>query len=379
MVGTGVGALNGILIKGGETLEAASKVSCVVFDKTGTLSIGRPRVQSFRRIRSKLSHQTRSEASALSDMDDDVLLWNLAVLERNSEHPLAEAIVRFVEDSIPTYLKSNPLAQPDSFNAITGKGASCQVGDHLVGIGNRSFGEGLGVYLSNETEKILSEFEAQGMTAVICIIDCEICGVLGISDVIRDDSRATVSKLKEMNINVWMVTGDNRRTAESVATKVGIDVENVVSEALPVDKVDVIKSLQREGEVVAMVGDGINDSPALVQSDVGIAISGDASHKVEIAAEAADMVIINQTHSVWTVLVCLELTRLIFRRIKLNYVWALLYNTCGIPIAAGIFYPVLNWKLEPTLASIAMALSSISVVISSLTLKLFVPSKFISK
>jgi len=239
---------------------------------------------------------------------------------------------------------------------------------------NRAFAKVLDIDLSEHVHVEMSRLEELGQTAVFCAINERICAVIGIADAIRPDAKVAISYLAEkFNVKVWMVTGDNKRTAKAVASKIGIPEERLVSEALPAAKVRIVQDLQDQGNAVVMVGDGINDSPALAQADVGIAIASGKS--VEIAAEASDMVIIGNQHSVWDIVIALDLARVIFRRIKLNFVWALVYNCLGIPVAAGVFYPLLKWRLSPTLASIAMALSSISVVSSSLMLKLHQPPR----
>ena len=377
MVGTGVGASHGILLKGGgAALQSASDIKCVVLDKTGTLTIGEPRVQRVERL---------SNLRSNNNLQD--VLWLIASLERSSEHPLAQAIVRYVSKEYPHL----SLGHAESFTAVTGKGASGIVQGTQVAVGNRAY---MKMIIRNDFDihlhELVSEMSTGGMTAILCAIENEICAVIGLSDVVRSDARAALTLLQnDLGLEVWMVTGDANSTAQVVARNVGIKSDFVVSEALPATKVRIIHELQRKhGRRVAMIGDGINDAPALAEADVGMAISVSSDKKcndksnqtysissIEIASEAADIVLLNDRHSVWQVVVALHLSRIIFRRIKVNYLWALMYNCMGIPIAAGLFYPWLHWKLEPLIASLAMALSSISVVASSLTLKLYSPPK----
>mmetsp|Transcript_18454 Transcript_18454/g.36929 ORF Transcript_18454/g.36929 Transcript_18454/m.36929 type:complete len:975 (-) Transcript_18454:67-2991(-) len=350
MVGTGVGAKNGILIKGGEGLEKLARVKAIVFDKTGTLTMGKPEVDAF---------------VDLKEMGED-LLYYVGCAEKSSEHPLAVAVVRYCEEKLDG---KRALFSPPDFKAITGKGVSCAVDGKAVMIGNRSFmaTRGLQVDEAGPVEKRLVEMENEGQTAILVSVDDEICAIVGISDQLKPDSAQTIKRLQAMNVDCWMVTGDNKRTAEAIAKRVGLSEANIIAEALPAGKVIKVESLQSEGKAVAMVGDGINDSPALVQADVGIAIGAGT----EIAIEAADMVLIR--NAVSDAVVAIELSKAIFSRIKLNFVWALGYNSMGIPIAAGIFYPWWEVSLPPILAALAMALSSISVVLSSILLMWWKP------
>lgn len=350
MVGTGVGAKNGVLIKGGECLEKLAKTTAVVFDKTGTLTLGRPEVATF---------------LDLEKMGDEIL-YLIGCAEKSSEHPLAVAVVKYCEEKLEG---KRDLFSPPDFKAMTGKGISCVVDGKNVAIGNRSFLAMRGMVVDEEgdIEKSLVDMENEGMTAILVAVNEKICAVVGIADKLKPDSAETIKRLQLMGIEVWMVTGDNGRTARAIARRIGLSDENIIAEALPAGKVLKIESLQSEGKVVAMVGDGINDSPALVQADAGVAIGGGT----EIAIEAADLVLVR--NAVSDVVVAIDLSKAIFARIKLNFVWALGYNSCGIPIAMGLFYPVWKVGLPPSIAALAMALSSISVVLSSLQLKWWKP------
>ncbi|GMH68335.1 hypothetical protein TrST_g1650 [Triparma strigata] len=350
MVGTGVGAKNGVLIKGGDCLEKLAKVTAVVFDKTGTLTMGRPEVATF---------------LDLADMGEEIL-YLIGCAEKSSEHPLAVAVVKYCEEKLEG---KRDLFSPPDFKAMTGKGISCVVDGKDVAIGNRSFlaMRGLVIDEDGDVEKSLVEMENEGQTAILVSVNQKISAIVGIADQLKPDSAETIKRLQMMGIEAWMVTGDNLRTAKAIARKVGLSDENIIAEALPAGKVLKIESLQSEGKVVAMVGDGINDSPALVQADAGVAIGAGT----EIAIEAADMVLVRNAIS--DVIVAIDISKAIFSRIKLNFVWALGYNSCGIPIAMGLFYPIWKVGLPPSIAALAMALSSISVVLSSLHLKWWKP------
>ncbi|MGK3734792.1 MAG: Cu+-exporting ATPase [Bacillariaceae sp.] len=376
MVGTGVGASHGILMKGGETLEVASKANVVVFDKTGTLTRGKPAVTDFTRLASDeflLGLMNSSNDNDKNSLDssqhvDDYLVWLLGSLERNSEHILASAIVNFAEKKIDTLLQTKPFAQPSEFVAITGRGASGIInGDTSVAIGNRSFAERENMKISPEVEACMQKMELDGKTAIIAGINGTACAVLGIADEIKEEAPDTIQYLKKLGIEVWMVTGDSNRTAYAIARQLDLPAEYVIAEALPNSKVEQVKKLQQQGKIVCMVGDGVNDSPALAEADVGISM-GTGS---DIAAEASDMVIVGG--NIASTCTALHLSRAIFRRIQLNFVFSMVYNIIGIPLAAGVLFPIFHTRLPPTLAAVAMALSSVSVVFSSLALKLYKP------
>ncbi len=355
MVGTGVGATHGVLIKGGEKLEMVSHIQSVIFDKTGTLTKGKPVISDFVRIKN-CSDQGQM-------LPDEELIWMLGSLENNSNHPLAAAIVAYAEKNGKA--EKSQFATPINFSATTGKGISGEVLQRLVGIGNRSFAAMNQISLNPEVESAMAELEHAGRTAVFACVDNEIVAVIGVSDEIRADSRAAIQYLQQQGIDVWMVTGDNHRTSSAVAQALGLPMENIISEALPATKLEKVKSLQGQGKVVAMVGDGINDSPALAQANIGIALSSGT----EIATETADIILVKG--DIGDVCVAFDLARSIFTRIKINFLCALLYNCLCIPIATGLFYPLVQINLPPVLAAATMALSSISVVISSLSLRCY--------
>ncbi|KAF7151054.1 hypothetical protein RHSIM_Rhsim02G0228000 [Rhododendron simsii] len=345
MVGTGVGASKGVLIKGGQALESAYKVNCIVFDKTGTLTKGKPVVVNTRLLRTM----------ALREFYELV-----AAAEVNSEHPLAKAIVeyakKFLEDEEnPTW----PEAQ--DFNSITGHGVKAIVGNKELIVGNKSLMLEENIVVPVDAEEILAETEGLAQTGILVAIDRKLVGVVAISDPLKPSAAEVISILKSMNVRSIMVTGDNWGTANSIAKEVGIDT--VIAEAKPEHKAERVKELQAEGYIVAMVGDGINDSPALVAADVGMAIGAGT----DIAIEAADIVLMKSYLE--DVITAIDLSRKTFSRIRLNYIWALGYNIIGIPIAAGVLFPSTRFRLPPWIAGAAMAASSVSVVCCSLLLK----------
>jgi Cu+-exporting ATPase len=339
MVGTGKGAENGILIKGGESLETAHKVTTIVFDKTGTLTKGEPDVTNI---------------IALAPFSEDDVLRLAAAAEKFSEHPLGEAIVRKAQQS------AFILPAAKNFQALEGLGIEAEIDDRSVLIGNEKLMEQRGIVSSPLFEKarVLS---LEAKTPVYLAVDGQPAGLLAIADPLKDDSRRAVERLKKLGLDVIMLTGDNRRTAEAIARKAGIG--RVIPELMPTDKVGEIKRLQEAGKKVAMVGDGINDAPALAQADIGIAIGSGT----DVAMEAADITLIKEDLN--GVANAIELSQRTIRTIKQNLFWAFIYNTIGIPVAAGILYPFFGILLNPILASAAMAFSSVSVVSNSLRLR----------
>jgi Cu+-exporting ATPase len=339
MVGTGKGAEKGVLIKGGESLETAHKVDTIVLDKTGTLTKGEPEVM---------------DIFILDSFSESDVLKFAASAERASEHPLGEAIVKSAEE------RGIQLADPQQFEAIEGRGIKAVVLGEDVLVGSAELMKIQNVKCDGLKDK--AEAVAQdGKTPVCVAIGLKAAGLLSIADPLKDDSVDAVSKLKMMGLEVIMLTGDNRKTAEAVAQKAGI--EKVIPEVLPQDKVKEIKKLQAKGKKVAMVGDGINDAPALVQADIGIAIGSGT----DVAMEASDITLIKD--NLMGVVRAVELSKKTVRTIKQNLFWAFIYNTIGIPIAAGILYPFFGILLSPIVASAAMAFSSVSVVSNSLRLK----------
>jgi P-type Cu+ transporter len=301
---------------------------------------------------------------------EDYILWVLGSLERTSEHPLAKAIVKYAEDRLADVLETNPFVHPTDFQTITGRGASGIVGGNVeVAAGNRSFAAIMGLLISEEVDICMQRLEEVGKTAIIVALNGTVCLVLAIGDDVKDDAAASIAYLRDaMSIDVWMVTGDNTRTAAAISQKVGISPDRVIAEALPATKLEKVRALQADGRnIVCMVGDGINDSAALAQADVGIGMGAGA----DIATEASDMILVKG--HVADVCTALHLSRALFRRIQWNLTLSLIYNCLGIPVAVGVFYPIVHLRLPPTLAAVAMALSSISVVLSSLTLRCYRP------
>lgn len=345
MVGTGKGAEHGILVKGGEPLEQACKVNVIVFDKTGTLTNGKPEVTDIDSVRS---------------LSQNELLRLAASLEKQSEHPLAEAIYKAAE-------KTNlNLAEVNDFSAIPGHGVKGVINGVTYYLGNRKLITdvlGLSVDAINNQ---MARLEEQGKTSMILASESGIEGLVSVADTVKETSREAIEQLKKLKIDVYMITGDNRRTAEAIAKQVGIT--NVLAEVLPEDKANEVKKLQQAGKKVAMVGDGINDAPALAQADLGIAMGSGT----DVAMETGGIVIIK--NDLRDVVHAISLSKETMTKIKQNMFFALFYNVMGIPIAARLFVG-LGLVLKPELAGLAMALSSISVVGNSLLLKLFKPGQ----
>ncbi|GFO97014.1 heavy metal translocating P-type ATPase [groundwater metagenome] len=340
MVGTGKGAENGILIKGGEALEKAQKLDTIVFDKTGTLTKGEPSL---------------TDVIALKGSESEVLKL-AAIAEKGSEHPLGEAILKGA--------KSRGIDVPDAegFRAIPGRGVEVKYGGKRVLIGTRKLMAENGMDIAPLKEK-LEELEQGGKTAMIVAQDNEVAGIIAVADTLKESSKEAVDELHKMGFSVVMITGDNRRTADAIAKQAGID--RILSEVLPKDKALEIKKLQSEGKKVAMVGDGINDAPALMQSDVGIAIGSGT----DVAIESAQIVLIK--NDVRDVSKSIRLSRLTLNKIKQNLFWAFFYNSVGIPIAMGILYPFTSppFLLNPAVAAAAMAASSVTVTMNTLLMK----------
>ncbi len=350
MVATGRGAQLGVLVKGGEALERASKVDTVVFDKTGTITEGRPEVTDI-----VLAGHSDDPATA---PDERELLRLVASLEKGSEHPLADAIVQ------SAHLRALRLAEHDSFEAVVGKGVIGVVEGHALAVGNEALMRDYAIDASPLRERLAPLTEA-GRTPVLVAIDGALRGAFAVADPIKPSAKDAVQLLKRRGYRVVMLTGDTRNTADAIARQAGI--EDVVADVRPDAKVAAIKQLQSEGRVVGMVGDGINDAPALAQADIGIAIGTGT----DIAIEASDITLMRgDPRSVGD---ALALARRTMRTMRQNLFWAFIYNTIGIPVAAGALYPVLHLLLSPILASAAMAFSSVSVVGNSLRLRAWHP------
>lgn len=344
MVGTGKGAENGILIKGGDSLESAHKISTVAFDKTGTITEGRPRVTGVKNLSKSL--------------DEDQLMSFAASIESNSEHPLADAIVDYSkEKGVETY----PV---EDFVSITGKGVEALINKKRVSLGNLKLIDSYGdINDKSSLKSMVDEYAERGNTPMLLAIDGHVKAIIAVADTIKEDSAKAVEKLHQMGIKVAMITGDNEKTALAIAKQVGIDI--VRADVLPSEKSKVIKDLQDQGEFVAMVGDGINDAPALALADVGIAIGSGT----DVAIESADIVLMK--NSLMDVPNSIKLSKETIRNIKENLGWAFGYNIIGIPFAAGLIYLFGGPLLNPMIAAAAMSLSSVSVVSNALRLRKF--------
>lgn len=343
MVGTGKGAEHGILIKSGTALETTHQVQVVVLDKTGTITEGRPEV---------------TDIITAEGVDEDSLLQLAASAERGSEHPLGAAIVRRAEADGVEFLPA------EDFRAIPGHGIEVKVAGQEVLLGNKKLltDRGISIVLEHESDALAEE----GKTPMYVAVDGRLMGIIAVADVIKPSSKEAIAELHRLGIEVAMLTGDNKRTAQAIARQVGVD--RVLAEVLPEDKAREIKRLQDEGKRVAMVGDGINDAPALAQADVGIAIGSGT----DVAMESADIVLMRS--DLVDVVAAIELSRATIKNIKQNLFWAFAYNTAGIPIAAGVLYAFGGPLLNPMIAAAAMAFSSVSVVTNALRLRRFRPS-----
>lgn len=340
MVGTGKGAENGVLFKGGEALETAHHIQAIIFDKTGTLTEGKPMLTDV----------------IPYDIDADILLRYTASAEQGSEHPLAQAIVKGATDK---GIQLFPIAK---FLAVTGRGVDVTVDDKVILIGNRAFMGERNVEL-RAIEADMDRLANEGKTPMLVAIDGKIRGIVAVADVVKPSSAKAVEQLKYMGIKVAMITGDNKKTAAAIGRQVGIDL--ILAEVLPQDKSSEVAKLQEQGLSVAMVGDGINDAPALAKADIGIAIGSGT----DVAIESADVVLMKS--DLMDVVTAIKLSRATIRNVKQNLFWAFIYNIAGIPLAAGVFYAFGGPLLNPIFAGGAMAFSSVSVVTNALRLRRF--------
>ena len=345
MVGTGVGAQLGILFKGGDILEKAASVTSVIFDKTGTLTKGSLEVGVIAAWAEGVSH--------------DTLLQTAATAETHSEHPIGQAVVSAARS------RGLRLKACTEFKSTSGSGLSCKVDGAPVLLGNRSWLAQHGMKLGDAEDVHATKRESFGETVIFVAIDGAVAGMLALSDIIRSESRPVVMAMEKMGIEVWMVTGDNARTAEHVAKQLGI--KNVLAGTKPEGKKEQVCALQDAGKTVAMIGDGINDAPALAQADVGIAVGSGT----DVAIETAHIVLMKST--LRDVATSIDLAKVVMARIRLNFFWAICYNIIGMPLAAGLFFPSFHMLVPPMFAGAAMALSSVSVVCSSLALRCYTP------
>lgn len=348
MVGTGKGAENGILIKSGEALEIAHKVDTVVMDKTGTITEGRPVVTDVK----------------VFGMSEQVFLGLAAGMEAGSEHPLAEAVVGYAKEH-----GIEPM-QMQEFSAVFGKGIQAKWQENRYYAGNESFLAEQGIDMQNVRSQI-DTYADEGKTPLLFAGNGQLIGILAVADVEKASSLAAIEQFRKMNIDVVMLTGDNKRTAAAIQNRLGIP--KVIAEVLPKEKEEQVAKLQKEGHTVAMIGDGINDAPALARADVGIAIGAGT----DVAIESADAVLMRS--DLLDAVSAIRLSKATIRNIKENLFWAFFYNTIGIPIAAGILYPAFQIKLSPMLGAAAMSLSSVCVVCNALRLKWFRPQKHIQQ
>ncbi|MFW2378103.1 heavy metal translocating P-type ATPase [Aliarcobacter butzleri] len=343
MVGTGKGAQNGILIKSAESLEIAHTINTVVIDKTGTITEGKTQV---------------TDIFTNEKITQDKLLQLCATIEKNSEHPLADAILKKTQE------KEIELLNATDFEALNGLGIKAKVEDRVFYIGNKKLLDSKNISLDlfyEKSEKLANEAK----TPIFIADESEVLGLIAISDVVKPTSKDAILEFEKMGLEVIMLTGDNYKTANTIAKQ--ININNVIAEVLPQDKEKEIQKLQSLGKKVAMIGDGINDAPALVRADVGIAIGAGT----DIAIESANIVLVKS--DLLDAVKAIQLSNAVIKNIKQNLFWAFFYNIIGIPLAAGVFYTVLGWKLSPMFAGAAMSLSSVTVVLNALRLKLFEP------
>ncbi|SHK26511.1 copper-translocating P-type ATPase [Paramaledivibacter caminithermalis] len=340
MVGTGKGAELGVLIKSGVALESAYKIDTIVLDKTGTITEGKPKVTNI---------ITRGNYS------QDSLLQIAATAEKGSEHPLGEAIVNKAEE------KKISLLKAEDFYAIPGHGIEVTIeGDNIL-LGNEKLMKDRDIEVTLKDEAV--QLAKEGKTPMFIAINNRLEGIIAVADVVKENSKEAIKRLHDMGIQVAMITGDNKRTADAIAKQVGIDI--VLAEVLPEDKANEVKKFQEKGKKVAMVGDGINDAPALAMADIGIAIGSGT----DVAMESADIVLMKS--DLLDVVTAIKLSKSTIRNIKQNLFWAFAYNTAGIPLAAGLFYAFGGPKLNPMFAAAAMSMSSVSVVTNALRLRKF--------
>jgi Cu+-exporting ATPase len=349
MAGAGKAAEHGVLFKGAEAIENTSKLQTIVFDKTGTLTKGEPSVTDVFVV-----------AGAAEGADGkDTLVRLAAITEKNSEHPLGEAIVRAAQ------ARAVSLPDPESFNSLPGRGVEARVDGSAVLLGNRRLMADHRVDIAallRQAERL----ESEGKTVMFVAVDGEAAGLIAVADTLKDHSVEAIEQLHQLGMEIVMITGDNRRTAEAIARQVGID--RVLAEVLPQDKAEQVKALQAQGKKVAMVGDGVNDAPALAQADVGMAIGSGT----DVAKETGHVILIKD--DLRDVVVALEVAKATMRKVKQNLGWAFGYNTLGIPLAAGLLYPMFRVIVSPELAAAMMALSSVSVTLNTLLLRRFKPS-----
>jgi len=333
----------GVLIKDAAALETAHRLTTVLFDKTGTLTIGEPQV-----VRT-------ATAEGVTERD---LFYYAASAEKGSEHVLSRAVISAAEQ------RGIQLASPDTSIVTPGEGVSATVDGRAIAVGNRRLAQRLGVSLGALDDE-MARMEEEGITTMVVIDDGRALGLMGIADTLKPQAKEAITALRSMDLKVVMITGDNERTAKAIATQAGIDEYR--AQVLPAEKTNAVKAFQEKGEIVAMVGDGINDAPALAQADIGIALGTGT----DIALESGNIVLVGE--DLKGVASAIKLSRRTFRKIRENLFWALIYNTASIPIAAGVLYPFTHTLLSPMIAAGAMAFSSVSVVTNASLLKRYKP------
>ncbi|WP_125152964.1 heavy metal translocating P-type ATPase [Clostridium rectalis] len=343
MVGTGKGAEYGVLIKSGEALETTHRINTIVFDKTGTITEGNPKV---------------TDIVVLNNIEKNELLRIAASSEKGSEHPLGEAIVKYAKE------RNIELKEVEEFVAILGQGIKVSIDGKIILLGNKKLMKENDIDL-NQIQNTSEKLAQEGKTPMYISIEKKLAGIIAVADTVKYNSKKAIEKLHKMGIEVFMITGDNKRTAQAIASEVGID--KILAEVLPKDKVKEIEKLQSQGKKVAMVGDGINDAPALAQSDVGIAIGSGT----DVAIESADIVLMKS--DLMDVPTAIFLSKKTIKNIKENLFWAFGYNTIGIPIAMGVLHIFGGPLLNPMIAAMAMSFSSVSVLLNALRLKTFKP------
>jgi Cu2+-exporting ATPase len=339
MVGVGKGAQHGILIKNAEALESMNKIDVLITDKTGTITEGKPSVEKIFAINN----------------NEDFLLENIASLNQHSEHPLAQAVVHFAK------AKNSPLKNVENFETIAGKGVVGTIENKKTALGNKKLMDEIGAFVTDDLQKQIAAEQNLGKTVSYIAIDKTVLGFVTITDAIKENSAKAIKELTDQGIEVIMLTGDNHNTAKAVAES--LNLSSFKADCLPEDKLKEIERLQSEGKIVAMAGDGINDAPALAQSNIGIAMGTGT----DVAIESAKITLVKGDLN--GIVKAKNLSHAVMSNIKQNLFFAFIYNTLGIPIAAGILFPFFGILLSPMLAAVAMSLSSVSVIVNALRLK----------